>query len=207
MTTHSLRIRRTGFIAGGIAVAMLGMAYAAVPLYRLFCQVTGFEGTTQRVSAAALPGSDILKRLAGKTIQVRFDANVAPGVPWEFAPVQTVETIKIGERRLAFYRARNTSDVAVTGTATFNVTPETAGKYFSKIQCFCFTEQTLQPGESIDMPVTYFVDPAILDDLDARKIEEITLSYTFFPVSKPTQVGENQSAQPATGRQGASSKG
>lgn len=207
MTTQSLRIRRTGLIAGGIAIGMLGMAYAAVPLYKLFCQVTGFDGTTQRVSASALPGADILQRLGGKTVQVRFDANVTSGVPWKFAPVQTVDTIKIGERRMAFYRAQNISDVPVTGTATFNVTPETAGKYFSKIQCFCFTEQTLQPGESIDMPVTYFVDPAILDDPDARKIEEITLSYTFFPVTKPTQVGANQSAQPATGRQGASSKG
>ena len=207
MTAHSLRIKRTGLIAGGIAIGMLGLAYAAVPLYKIFCQVTGFDGTTQRVTAAALPGADILKRLGGKTVQVRFDANVAPGVPWQFAPVQNVDTIKIGERRMAFYRAQNMGDKAVTGTATFNVTPESAGKYFSKIQCFCFTEQTLQPGESIDMPVTYFVDPAILDDPDARKIEEITLSYTFFPVAKPTIVGDNQNAQPATGRQGASSKG
>ena len=176
---------RTGLLAGLAALGMVGLAYASVPLYRLFCQVTGFGGTTMQVSESALPDKPL-----AKTISVRFDANTAPGLSWSFEPAKTHETVKIGERRLAFYRATNHSDVPVTGTATFNVSPDTAGGYFMKIACFCFTEQTLQPGQTVDMPVTYFVDPAILDDANGRRIDEITLSYTFFPVDTPAASGQ-----------------
>jgi cytochrome c oxidase assembly protein subunit 11 len=176
--------RRTGVAVGLIAVAMIGAAYAAVPLYRLFCQVTGFGGTTQ--VAAAAPTADRLAAVAGRQIKIRFDANVAPGLPWRFRQKQNEVTIPIGEKRLAFYTATNTSDKPITGRAVFNVSPDVAGRYFIKIECFCFTEQTLKPGETVDMPVTWYVDPAIMDDPIARKIDEITLSYTFYPVDKPT---------------------
>jgi cytochrome c oxidase assembly protein subunit 11 len=184
MATQRAKLR-TGLMAGVAAAAMVGLAYASVPLYQLFCQVTGFGGTTMKVAESELPAKPL-----AKTISVRFDANVAPGVPWTFEPVKTHETVRIGERRLAFYRATNNSDAPVTGTATFNVSPDTAGGYFAKIACFCFTEQTLQPGQSVDMPVTYFVDPAILEDSDGRRIDEITLSYTFFPVDTPAASGQ-----------------
>jgi cytochrome c oxidase assembly protein subunit 11 len=170
------RNRRVAALAALVAVAMLALGYAAVPLYRLFCQVTGFGGTTQRATAAQL---EALRPVAGKTISIRFDGNVASGLPWEFRPAQITDTVAIGARDMAFFIARNNAARAVTGTATFNVTPEQAGKYFSKIQCFCFTEQTLAPGQEVRMPVVYFVDPAILNDPDARDIEQITLSYTF----------------------------
>jgi len=176
---------RTGLIAAFVAIGMVGLAYASVPLYRLFCQVTGFAGTTQRVAESAVPTHPL-----AKTVSVRFDSNIAPGMPWTFKPVKTHETVKIGERRLVFFRATNNSDKPLTGTATFNVSPDTAGSYFMKIQCFCFTEQTLKPGQSIDMPVVYFVDPGIVDDPDGRRIEEITLSYTFFPVDTPEAQGQ-----------------
>lgn len=184
MTTEKAKIR-TGLLAGAVAIGMVGLAYASVPLYRLFCQVTGFDGTTQRASEAALPA-----RPLAKTIDVRFDANVAPGMAWTFHPVKTHETVRLGEKRLAFYRATNDSDKPITGTATFNVTPDTAGSFFVKIACFCFQEQTLKPGQTVDMPVTYFVDPAIIKDPDGRRIDEITLSYTFFPVDTPAASGQ-----------------
>ena len=177
--------RRTGVFAALIGVAMIGAAYASVPLYRIFCQATGFGGTTQRAEAAALPGAQTLKALGGRTIKIRFDSNTAPGMAWRFVPKDRETTIKIGEKRLAFFTATNLSTTATTGRAIFNVSPDTAGIYFRKIQCFCFTEQTLAAGETADMPVTYFIDPAILDDPDAKKIDEITLSYTFFPVDNP----------------------
>ena len=177
--------RRTGLLTAGLALAMIGLAYASVPLYRVFCQVTGFGGTTSRAEAAALPDAARLQALAGRTIKVRFDSNVSPDMPWKFAPKITEETVRIGEKRLAFFVASNLAGTATTGRAGFNVSPDTAGKYFRKIECFCFTEQTLKVGETVQMPVTYFVDPAILDDPDAKKIDEITLSYTFFPVDNP----------------------
>ncbi len=167
--------RRVGLLAAGGAVAMLGLGYASVPLYRLFCQVTGYGGTTQR--ADALTASGI--KVAGKVVTVRFDANVAKTLPWEFKPEQIKQDLKLGERKIATYRARNLTGRTITGTAMFNVSPEQAGKYFNKIQCFCFTEQKLLPGQDVRMPVIYYVDPAILDDPAARNIEEITLSYTF----------------------------
>ncbi len=157
---------------------MGGLAYASVPLYRAFCAATGFAGTTGRAVAAQTP-------VAGVTVKVRFDGNTSPGMPWTFAPDATQVTVPIGGRRMAFFHATNLSAKATTGRATFNVSPDLAGKYFKKIACFCFTEQTLKAGETVEMPVTYFIDRAILDDPQARKIDEITLSYTFFPVDKP----------------------
>ncbi len=164
------------------ALAMLGMGYAAVPLYELFCQVTGFGGTTQRASES---DADIAARIAassgasGKPMSVRFDASTARDVPWTFTPEQSTDEVQIGQRDMAFYIARNDSDVPITGAATFNVEPEQTGKYFHKVQCFCFTEQTLQPGEEVRMPVLYYIDPAILDDENAKDVQQITLSYTF----------------------------
>ena len=178
--------RRVGVIAGMAALAMVGVAYAAVPLYRMFCQATGFGGTTQ--VAAAAPSADRLVAVAGRTIKVRFDGNVAPGLAWRFRPKANEVTIPIGEKRLAFYTATNTGSVPITGRAIFNVSPEDAGRYFIKIDCFCFSEQTLKAGETADMPVSYYIDPAIMDDPIARKIDEITLSYTFYVVDKPTLV-------------------
>jgi len=170
------RATRTGLLAAALAVGMTGVGYASVPLYRLFCQVTGFGGTTQIADEA--PGA-----VSGKTILVRFDANRV-GVPWEFKPEANREKVVIGARDIAFFTAKNLSKMPTTGTATFNVTPAQAGKYFNKIQCFCFTEQTLPPGVQVRMPVVFYVDPKILDDPDARDIAEITLSYTFYPVDE-----------------------
>jgi cytochrome c oxidase assembly protein subunit 11 len=153
---------------------MVGLSFAAVPLYRMFCQVTGYGGTPQRAEAA--PG-EVLDR----TVRVRFDANVAKGFPWRFTPAQQTMDVKIGETALAFYKAANPTDAPVSGTAIFNVVPEQAGRYFTKIECFCFQQQTLAAGQNVDMPVTFFVDPKIVDDLDTKSISEITLSYTFFP--------------------------
>jgi len=184
MTTLARRNGWTAGLAGLLVAAMVGLAFASVPLYRLFCQVTGFGGTTQRAEADAAPGP-----VVGKIISVRFDANRAPGIAWEFKPERTTERVAIGAREIAFYTARNLSDRPVTGTATFNVTPTQAGQYFTKIQCFCFTEQTLQPGEEVRMPVVFYVDPKFLDDEDANQISEITLSYTFYPVDRPGEQG------------------
>lgn len=175
---------RIALLTAGIAIAMVGVAYAAVPIYRVFCQVTGFAGTPQR--AAAAPGADALRGVAGRTISMRFDGNVRE-LPWRFQPTEPQTEVQIGKQNLTFFRATNTSGTAATGSASFNVSPGTVGKYFVKIQCFCFSEQTLQPGQSVDMPIVYYVDPAILDDPDTKDLREITLSYTFFPVTAPTQ--------------------
>ena len=184
MTSLAARNSRTGLIAALIALAMVGLAFASVPLYRIFCQVTGFAGTTQRADESALPA-----RATGKMIGVRFDANTSNALPWEFAPERHVDRAAIGARKMAFYRAKNFGSEPITGTAVFNVTPAQAGPYFTKVQCFCFTEQTLKPGEEVRMPVVYFVDPKILDDPEASKISEITLSYTFYPVDQPGAAG------------------
>lgn len=175
---------RIGVMAAAIALGMVGVAYASVPLYRLFCQVTGFAGTPQRASTA--PGADVLERLGGRTMSVRFDANVR-GLPWTFAPTENQVQVRIGEQNITYFRATNPSTTRTTGSATFNVSPNRIGKYFVKIQCFCFSEQTLAPGQQVDMPVVYYVDPAILDDPDVDKINEITLSYSFYPVDSPEQ--------------------
>lgn len=166
---------------GALVVGMIGMSYAAVPLYRIFCQVTGYGGTTQRAEQAP---DTILDR----KIKVRFDANTGRGMGWDFWPVQRTVELKIGESALAFYEARNVTDKTITGTATFNVSPEAAGSYFSKVECFCFTEQTLEAGKTADMPVTFFIDPEMVNDPAAKNIDEITLSYTFFPVRDGKEV-------------------
>ncbi len=168
---------RVAIVAGSVAIGMVGVAYAAVPLYRVFCQVTGFGGTTQRAEASPHTVLD-------RQITVAFDANVNSSLNWSFAPSQHSQTIRIGEQTLAHYRAVNNGSRTVTGTATFNVTPLGAGAYFSKIDCFCFTEQTLKPGEPVDMPVSYFVDPEIVNDPDMKFVNTITLSYTFYAVDE-----------------------
>ena len=162
----------------GLVAAMVGASFAAVPLYRLFCQATGYGGVPQRAERGA---NEILDR----TIGIRFDANVDHALPWTFAPVQRVIDVKIGETTLAFFKASNTSNAQVSGTAVFNVVPELAGRYFTKIECFCFKQQTLAAGASVEMPVTFFIDPKIVDDEDTKNISEITLSYTFYPSGEP----------------------
>ncbi|MBN8485770.1 MAG: cytochrome c oxidase assembly protein [Sphingomonadales bacterium] len=174
---------RTAFWAAFGALAMLGLGFAAVPLYRLFCQVTGFGGTTQKADLA-----EAAKVQVGTTkISVRFDSNTDPGLPWKFSPMQVTQEMPIGSRMMAFYRAENVSDKPVTGVASFNVQPELAGLYFKKVHCFCFNQQTLQPGESVEMPVQYYVDPAILKDPEAARIKQITLSYTFHTSADQSQ--------------------
>jgi cytochrome c oxidase assembly protein subunit 11 len=172
------RHRALALWCAALVAAMVGLAYASVPLYRLFCQVTGFDGTPR---VATRPSETVID----KTVTVRFDANVAPGFAWRFEPVQATMQVRIGENMLAFFRATNTSDQALKGTATFNVLPEQAAVYFNKVQCFCFTEQLLEPGQSIEFPVSFFIDPQIVNDKDARAVTHVTLSYTFFPVAAP----------------------
>jgi len=169
--------RAVGVRAALFGLAMLALAFAAVPLYRVFCQVTGFGGTTMKADAA--PGA-----VAGQ-VGVRFDANIDPRLPWKFEPVQETVRIHPGARTTIYYQATNYTARSTTGQAIFNVTPESAGKYFSKIECFCFTEQTLKPGQSVKMPVVFFVDPKLRQDEATRDIDEITLSYTFYPVENP----------------------
>ncbi len=169
---------RLAILLAAAAIAMIGLAFASVPLYRLFCQVTGFGGTTQvATNAYDVPILD-------RDITVSFNADTAPGLPWRFEPVQRKVTLKVGEEALVYYRAVNNSDHDVVGTAIFNVTPHKAGSYFNKIECFCFTEQRLKPGESMEMPVTFFVDPALDNDVNLDEVQEITLSYTFFEVKQ-----------------------
>ncbi|MGZ2412522.1 cytochrome c oxidase assembly protein subunit 11 [Sphingomonas sp. F9_3S_D5_B_2] len=174
MTAAVQRNNRVALITAVIALAALGMAFASVPLYRAFCQLTGFDGTPIRAERA--PGA-----VAGQ-IGVRFDANVHPGLPWRFEPMQRTVRIAPGAKTQIFYKATNLSGRTITGQAVYNVSPDTAGQYFNKIQCFCFNEQTLKPGETAIMPVIFFVDPKLRDDEDTRDIDEITLSYTFYPV-------------------------
>ena len=173
-TTHR-KNRATAVVLFTVAGGMVGLAFASVPLYRLFCQVTGFGGTPQTVAVAA-PGAVP----SGRTITVRFDANVNPGLDWQFHPQQPEIRVRVGESRVAYYKAVNRSDGPLTGTATFNVTPYKAGIYFSKTDCFCFTEQRLAAGEAAAMGVRFFVDPEILNDPNTRDVTTITLSYTFF---------------------------
>jgi cytochrome c oxidase assembly protein subunit 11 len=167
-------VRRTALICAGVAVGMVGHAYAAVPFYELFCRVTGYGGTPQ-VSVG--PST----RQSEREITVRFDSNVAPGISWRFTPEAREVTVKLGETKTVMYKFTNTSDRPTTGIATFNVQPELAGAYFNKIQCFCFSEQTLQPGETVEAPVVFYVDPDIVNERDIADIRAITLSYTVFP--------------------------
>jgi cytochrome c oxidase assembly protein subunit 11 len=156
-------------IVGG----MIGLSYASVPLYALFCQVTGYGGTTQ-------VATDAPRDVSEKTIKIRFNADVNSRLPWQFKPEQREITVKLGEDNLAYYMAENLSVKPVTGQALYNVTPLKAGQYFSKIACFCFDEQTLEPGQRVDMPVSFYVDPAIAEDPNTRDVKTITLSYTFY---------------------------
>ena len=164
----------------GVVAGMTGLAYASVPLYQLFRAVTGFNGTPQRAAAAPTEISD-------RVIRVTFTADVAGGLGWRFQPLQNKMELKVGENKLAFYTAENLEAKAVTGRATFNVSPEMFGAYFTKIECFCFTEQTLQPGQKVEMPVSFFIDPAVLDNPALKNINDITLSYTFFRDAEGSQ--------------------
>jgi len=184
--------RRTALFAAVVVVAMTGAAFAAVPLYKTFCQLTGFDGTVRRAESAP---TQVLER----KLLIRFDANVR-GVPWDFAPDQATQTVQIGKTGLAFFRVTNHGDKPVTGHAAYNVVPEGAAKYFEKLQCFCFTDQTLQPGQTMDFPVVYFVDPKFASDPDTKDGQDITLSYTFFPVAAPAAAksASNTPARPVS---------
>ncbi|MBP2310891.1 cytochrome c oxidase assembly protein [Azospirillum soli] len=173
--TEKLRRRNRLFLIGllGLVAGMTGLAYASAPLYSLFCQVTGFGGTTQRASAAPA-------QVVERTITVRFNSDVNNALPWSFRPEQRALTVKLGETGLAAYRAENRGSKPTVGTASYNVTPDKAGRYFNKIECFCFTEQVLEPGQAVDMPVAFFVDPALAADPAMEDVTTITLSYTFF---------------------------
>ena len=168
--------RRLLMLLGLVVSGMVGLAYASVPLYQLFCQVTGYGGTTQ----VADTGGE--REIADHPVKVRFDANVSPALNWRFEAVDAPLTLNPGEEVVVNYRATNLGDAPSTGTSTYNVTPVKAGPHFMKIDCFCFIEQTLQPGESVLMPVRFFIDPDIVTDSNANDVGEIILSYTFFPV-------------------------
>ena len=180
-------LTKTGLMLAGVAVAMVSLSFAAVPFYSWFCQVTGFAGTTGVAEQAST-------QMLDRSILIRFDASKDPGLEWQFKPVQTEMTLRIGENAIAFYEAYNPTDRVIAGQAAFNVAPDQAGGYFTKVECFCFTEQVLQPHERVRMPVSFFVDPAMMDDPEARDIAEITLSYTFFEIPLP----EAQAALEAT---------
>lgn len=170
----------------GVVVLMGGLAWAAVPFYNWFCKVTGYGGTTQVASAEEAGAQQVLD----ETITIRFDANIDTNLPWGFVPMQKEMVVPIGATGMAFYEAVNNSDRPITGRASYNVAPEIAGSFFYKIDCFCFTEQTLQPGERVEMPVTFEVDPSIVTDRDAYKVRDITLSYTFHEYDKPGATSE-----------------
>jgi cytochrome c oxidase assembly protein subunit 11 len=170
-------IRRTALICGAVFFCMVGAAFAAVPLYRIFCQQTGYDGASRRAKVG--PG-----KVLSQVVTVRFDANVR-GMPWDFGPDQVSQTLKIGDTGLAFFHVANNSDQPITGHAVYNVTPLRAGLYFEKLECFCFTDQTLKPGQKADFPVVYFVDPRFASDPDTKNAPQITLSYTFFRVPTP----------------------
>lgn len=167
------KVRRVAILCAGIVVAMVAAAYASVPLYDLFCRVTGYGGTTNQ--AESVHGAVIDREMT-----IRFDASLSRDMGWQFAPSQGPVTLKVGEEALAFYTAHNPTDRTIVGTATYNVTPQKAGYYFNKIDCFCFTEQELKPGETKEMPVTFFVDPEIVNEPNLDDVTTITLSYTFF---------------------------
>lgn len=182
---------KTLLLTAGTVVTMGALAWASVPFYNWFCRVTGFGGVTNVAEA----GSDTI---LDRTIKVRFDANTDPAMPWEFKPVQREMTLKIGETGIAFYEAYNPTDRVIAGTAAYNVAPYDAGNYFTKIDCFCFTLQVLQPHERVEMPVTFYVDPEMVDDRDAKYIKRITLSYTFYETDLPEE--EDVASAPATTR-------
>lgn len=178
-------LRRKAIPLVAVGLGMAGLAWAAVPLYDMFCRVTGFGGTTQ----VATEGSD---RVLERMVTVRFDASTVRGMPWEFRPVQTKIQLRIGETALAFYEAYNPTDRVIAGTASYNVSPFSVGGYFAKIDCFCFTEQVLQPGQRVTMPVTFYVDPKMVDDPETEGVTTITLSYTFYETELDSQAALDQ---------------
>ena len=192
------RMRRTALLAAAAAAGMLAMGYAAVPLYRLFCQATGYGGTPARANEAE---AQKVMAVAGKTMSIRFDSNVEPGMRWAFHPEAVTRTVGIGVRQMAFFDAENLTDTAITGAASYNIEPEAAARYFTKIQCFCFTQQTLKPHEKVRMPVIFYVDPKIMQDPDAADTQQITLSYTFH------QQAQSPSSPQATGPVTGAAKG
>ena len=187
-TPHNQRrMHRTAFICLGVAVGMVGLAYASVPLYDLFCKVTGFNGTP-------VVRDNNASEITDRVISVRFDSNVAPGLSWSFSPEKPEVTVKLGETTTVYYKVTNTGDKPATGIATYNVQPDLAGTYFSKLECFCFTEQTLQPGETLESAVVFYVDPRLAQDSDVKDISSITLSYTYFPSKAGKPVAEATSS-------------
>ncbi|MBR0673171.1 cytochrome c oxidase assembly protein [Neoroseomonas soli] len=190
------RNRRLGIGFAAVAAGMVGVSFAAVPLYDLFCRVTGYNGTVQRGLAA--PGA------TDGTITVRFAAQTDRGLPWRFQPDQAAMNVRLGEEGLAFYSAANQAETPVTGISVYNVTPEKVGRYFHKVACFCFDEQTLAAGQRVDMPVSFWVDPRIAEDPNTRDVTTITLSYTFFRTIEDAQrAGSLANAGPHVGRAGA----
>lgn len=169
---------RLGYKLVGIVATMVALSFAAVPFYSWFCKTTGFAGTPQVAKAGS-------RELLDQTITIRFDANVDPGLPWQFMPVQNAMVLRIGETGLAFFEAYNPTDHTIAGQASYNVSPDIAGGYFNKIQCFCFTEQVLKAHERVQMPVTFYVDPQITRDSDTARVHQITLSYTFYQTELP----------------------
>ena len=195
---RQLKINRNGVVFAAcfsVVAAMVGASYAAVPLYYIFCRATGYGGTPNRANAA--PGF-----VASRVMTIRFDTNVDPQLPWSFYPEQRSVDVRVGENRLVFFRAVNNSKMPVTGHAAFNVQPDEAARYFTKIQCFCFTEQTLAPGQSVDMPVSFFVSPKILKDREVDPVSEMTLSYTFYPSATQSADSGNANANAPKGRGG-----
>lgn len=176
---------KVAVICGLAFFGMVGAAYAAVPLYKMFCQATGFDGTVRK--AVAKP-----TKILDRKVEIRFDANVR-NLPWDFAALQTSQTVRIGDTGLAFFKVTNRGDKPMTGRAIYNVVPEQAGPYFQKLECFCFSNQTIAPGQTVEFPVVYFVDPGFVDDVDTKNKSEITLSYTFFP-AVPDAAGAKQAA-------------
>jgi cytochrome c oxidase assembly protein subunit 11 len=181
------------FFCGGLVAAMVGLSFAAVPLYSWFCRSTGYGGTTQVATAAPTQVSD-------RTITVRFDSNVAAGLPWRFEPEQRTIEVKLGQVATVYYKVTNEAARVTAGQAGYNVSPSTVGLYFEKINCFCFTEQTMQPGEKRDMAVVFYVDPKLVEDSEQDNVKLITLSYTFYPVRVPEQAAAESAAPEKSGR-------
>jgi cytochrome c oxidase assembly protein subunit 11 len=192
LTPSQKRNRFLGIFCGVVFIGMVGASFAAVPLYKAFCSATGYDGTVRRASVAP----DTVLR---KTLVIRFDTNV-DGLPWDFVPEQNDQVIKIGETKVATFKVTNRSDKAVTGRAVFNVVPEQAATYFRKLACFCFSDQTIPAGKTVEMPVLYFVDPQYATDVNTRSKPEITLSYTFYPATdaKPPTAAKVASSRPAS---------
>lgn len=185
-TAQQRRNARVALVCAAVFAAMVGGAYAAVPLYRAFCQLTGFDGVVRKADAAP---DTVLE----KTVDIRFDANVRD-LPWEFTALQTSQTIRIGETGLAFFRVTNRASTPITGHAVYNVVPEQAGAYFQKLQCFCFSDQTIGPGRTVEFPVLYFVDPKYAEDFETRGKQQVTLSYTFYPAQDGAGGGKRAEA-------------